>query len=130
MSVSTPVKAYVATIMAGTQVSGGTSAASVTATYDATGAWEIQVPVTIVYGLTSADALVKVYRSMDQGAVQFDTIPMMQFNIARTASATVRQSISLSTGLYAMQVTANISSNAAITAQFLTTLVVTSIQIV
>ena len=130
MSVSTPVKAYTASIMAGTQLSGGTSAASTTATYDATGAWEIQVPVSIVYGLTSADALVRVFRSMDAAVVQFDTIPMMQFNVARTASATVRQSIALPTGLYAIQVTANISSNAAITAQFLTALLITSIQIV
>ena len=98
---STPVTVYLASIMTGTGI---VQSSSVTATIVNTGAWEIQVPIAIQFSNVSGDPIINIYRSTDAGN-SFETTPTTSFSIARvTAGARIgRVSVSLTTGLYALQ---------------------------
>lgn len=118
---STPVSAWVATVMAATGVN---QSASVTATINITAAWEIQIPVRCQFSNVSADPIINIYSSMDGGA-GYDTTPIQSFAIARIASGTGQASIRLTTGQYAIQIL-NSGPNSA-TVSLVTALAITAI---
>ena len=120
-TVSTPVVAWVASVMAGTATNQSTS---LTATVHITGGWEIQIPVAVQFSNVSADPVVSIYPSMDGGAT-FDTTAMTSFSVGRVATAKGQASIRLSTGQYAIQLL-NSGPNTA-TFMVLTQLVISSI---
>ena len=119
----TPIIANVASIMTGT---GLAQSSSITATIVNTGGYEVQVPIRIQFSNVSADPIITVYRSTDNGT-NFDTTGITSFSIARvTAAPRLGQaSISLGTGVYALQLL-NSGPNSA-QFQILTQLVVTAI---
>lgn len=120
-TVSTPVAAWTASIMAGTAVN---QSSSLTATINITAHWEIQVPVAVQFSNVSADPVVIVYPSMDGGA-NYDTTPMTSFAIGRVSSGKGQASIRLATGQYALQLL-NSGPNTA-TFQVLTPMVLSAI---
>lgn len=116
-----PIIANVASIMAGTAVN---QSSSLTATIVNTAGYEIQVPIRVRFSNVSADPVITVYRSTDNGT-NFDTTGITSFSVARVAAGTGQTSLSLTTGVYALQLT-NSGPNTA-TFQILTQLVVTAI---
>ncbi len=120
--VTTPVAAWVASIMTATGV---VQSASLTATCQVTAGFELQLPVRVQFSNVSADPVINVYATMDGGA-NYDTTPLTSFSISRIASATGQASIRLSTGQYAIQVL-NSGPNSALVS-ILTSLVITSVQ--
>jgi len=103
-TVSTPVAAYVASIMLGTGVN---QSSSTTATIANALAWEIRVPVQCQMSAVSADPVIQIYASQDVGAT-FDTTPLTAFSIARLSGGGLGQaSIRLSGGVYALQLTSS-----------------------
>lgn len=123
-TVSTPVSAWVATLVAGTSVSAN---GNITVSMNITGAWEIQFPIRIAFSRTSADPAVQIYRSMD-GGVTYDSTPMAGFSIARVAQGVAQASMQLSTGQYLLRVDALVSGGDAISVALLTQLIITAIQ--
>lgn len=121
MSASTPVIAGQAALLAGTGVN---LSSSLTVTVNITGAWEIQVPVSIRYSNVSADAVVNAYPSNDGGAT-YDSNPAFSISIARTAGATRQTSIRLPVGQYALQLLNSGPNSATFTVN--TSMVVTAI---
>ena len=104
MTVSTPVKAWVATLNAGGFVSSGQS---ISMTVNITQAWEIQVPTATRYGSgVSLATLVQIYPSNDGGAT-FDSVPLISYSIPTTASVGQVESVRLTTGQYVIQMTAS-----------------------
>src|SRR5258708_6823433 len=102
-TVSTPVLAWIASIMATTAT---TLSGSVTATVNITGAWEIQAPVQITWKSgVSADAVINAYPSND-GGTTYDNNPAFSISIARsTTGSTLKQtSIRLPVGQWAVQI--------------------------
>ena len=99
-TVSTPVMAWVASIMTGT---GANQSSNVTATIQITAGWEFQLPVQCQFSAVSADPVILIYPSMD-GGTTYDTTAMTSFSIARISGGGLGQaSIRLSTGQYAIQ---------------------------
>ena len=97
-TISTPVLAYVATILA--LASGGVAqSTTILATVNFNTAWEGQIPIQIRYSNVSADAVIFVYPSND-GGVTFDTDPMTSFSIPRAQGTTRQVSVRLPTGQY------------------------------
>lgn len=121
-TVSTPVAAWVASIMTGTGVN---QSSSITATINITAGWEAVVQVQCQFSNVSADPVINVFPSLDGGAA-YDTTAMTSFSIARIASGTGRASIRLPTGQYALQLL-NSGPNSA-TFAILTQMVITAIQ--
>lgn len=102
--VSTPVVAYVATLMASTSI---TQSTSLTATCNNTATWEMLLPITYSHAASySADPVVNVYASSDGGA-SYDTTPFISVALPRLsisgANAFGRQSIVLPTGIWCVQ---------------------------
>ena len=103
-TVSTPVSAWVATILASTGLAQSTS---LTVTVNITGGFEVQIPFEVSMSNVSADPVVEVYPTMDGGA-NFDTVAMTSFSIARVSGGGVaRASIRLSTGQYVIRLIAS-----------------------
>lgn len=123
-TVSTPVLAYVATILA--LASGGVNQSStVIATVNFNTAWEGQVPVQIRYSNVSADAVIYVYPSND-GGVTYDTDPMTSFSIPRAQGTSRQVSIRLPSGQYQLALVnsgPNSASFAVLTQQILTAVI-------
>lgn len=123
-TVSTPVIAWIASLMTGvtaTSVSG-----SITATANITQGWEIQIPVKVgwISGI-SADAVINAYPTND-GGTSYDSNPAFSISIARPGSGGTRQtSIRLPVGQYALQFINSGPSSGSM--QFLTAMVVTAI---
>lgn len=122
MTVSTPVIAWTAALL--TSGGGVTQSASLTVTVNITGAWEVQVPVSIQYSNVSADAVINAYPSNDGGAT-YDSNPAFSISIARAGSSVRRTSIRLPVGQWALQLL-NSGPNSA-TFSVLTAMVVTAI---
>jgi len=120
-TVSNPVIAWTASIMAGSAVN---QSSSLTATVNITAGWEVQVPVACRFSNVSADPVISFYRSTDGGA-NYDNTPMSAFSINRVSSGTGRLTISLPIGQYAIQML-NSGPNTA-TFQVLTQVVITAI---
>ena len=120
-TVSTPVVAWVASIMAGTAVN---QSSSLTATVNITAGWEVQIPVAVQFSNVSADPVISIYPSMDGGAT-YDTTALASFAIGRISSGNGRSSIRLPTGQYALQLL-NSGPNTA-TFQVLTQAIITAI---
>jgi hypothetical protein len=110
-TISTPVTAWVATLLAAT---GTNQSTSLTVTVNITAGWEVQIPVQVQYSNVSADAVVNVYSSMDGGA-NYETSPLMSFSLPSVtnlpATRLVKSSIRLTTGQYAIQLLASGSSS-------------------
>lgn len=119
---STPVIAWTAALL--TSGGGVNQSASLTVTVNITGAWEVQVPVSIQYSNVSADAVINAYPSNDGGAT-YDSNPAFSISIARAASSVRRTSIRLPVGQWALQLL-NSGPNSA-TFSVLTAMVVTAI---
>src|SRR3990167_7892856 len=99
MSVSTPVAAWVATLLTGQ----GTNVSShVYVSVNITSGWEVQIPVRVQMSNVSADPIVNVFADMDGATANgYDTTPFVSFAIARISGGGIRQaSIRLSTGQY------------------------------
>lgn len=122
MTTSTPVIAWTAALL--TSAGGVNQSSSLTVTVNITGAWEVQVPVSIQYSNVSADAVINAYPSNDGGAT-YDSNPAFSISIARAASSVRRTSIRLPVGQWALQLL-NSGPNSA-TFSVLTAMVVTSI---
>ena len=120
-TVSTPVSAWTASVMAGTATAQSTS---LTATLQITSGWEIQIPVAVQFSNVSADPVVNIYPSMDGGA-NYDTTPLLSFNISRISTGKGQASIRLSTGQYVLQLV-NSGPNTA-TFMVLTQVVITAV---
>lgn len=100
--VSTPVKAWLATLNAGGFISHGQA---LTVTVNITGAWEIQIPIGVRYGANvSLAALIGIYPSSDGGA-NFDSVALQSFAIPTLASGRQVLSVRLTTGQYVVTVT-------------------------
>ena len=98
--VSTPVLAYVASLMAGTQVQYSTAT---TVTICMTGAFEAQVPFKFQFSAASADPTIDFYKSED-GGVTFDTNPLFGISIPYLAQGASQSSIKIPTGIYAVKI--------------------------
>lgn len=120
-TVSTPVLAWVASLLATTGV---TQSSSLTTTVNITQGWEVQIPVKVAFSNVSADAVINAYPSNDGGAT-FDSNPAFSISVAR-ASGLKQTSVRLPVGQYALQLL-NSGPNSA-TFQVLTQMVVTAIQ--
>ena len=118
---ATPIIAHVASVMAGAAVN---QSASLTATIVNTGGFEIQVPIRVRFSNVSADPVITIYRTTDNGT-NFDTTGVTAFSIGRISVGSAQASIVLSTGVYAVQLL-NSGPNTA-TFQILTQLVVTAV---
>lgn len=104
-TVSTVVKAWVATLNAGGAA--GAAGSSKTVTVNLTQGFEIQVPLGVRYGTgVSLATPVNVYPSCDGGAT-FDTEPLISYSIPAVASVNKVASIRLTTGMYAIQMIAS-----------------------
>lgn len=121
-TVSTPVSAWVASLMAGNSVSAN---GSITATIQCTGGWEIQIPIRMAFSRVSSDPVVNVFATMD-GGVNYDNVPMASFAITRVANGVAQASLRLPTGQYALQIQVLTSSDNA-TVAILTQLLITAI---
>lgn len=122
MSVSTPVLAWTAALL--TSAGGVVQSGSITVTVNITGAWEVQIPVSIRYSNVSADAVVNAYPSND-GGVTYDSNPAFSISISRAQGTVQRTSLRLPVGQYALQLL-NSGPNSA-TFSVLTAMVVTAI---
>lgn len=123
-TISTPVKAWVASLM--TNITSTSVSGSLTATANITAAWEIAVPVKVgwISGI-SADAVINAYPSND-GGTTYDSNPAFSISIARPAGGGTRQTgIRLPTGQYALQFINSGPSSGSM--QFLTAEVITAI---
>lgn len=96
---SHPIRAWVASIMAG---SGVAQSASLTATIFLTLAHKFKIPFACQFSNVSADPIVSVYPSSD-GGNGFDSDAMTAFSIGRVASGTGQRSIDLEGGIYAVR---------------------------
>ena len=110
-TVSTPVVAWVASIMASTGVN---QSSSLTVTVNITSAWEVLVPFRVQFSNVSADPVVNIYPSND-GGTTYDTTAMSSFSIGRIASGTGQATIKLSTGQYVIQILNSGPNSASIT---------------
>lgn len=98
--VSTPVLAWVASILTATGV---TQSGSLTVTVNNTSGWEVQIPIRIQQSNVSNDPVVNVFAS-DDGGANYDTAPMTSFALPRVSGGGVTQAtIRLPTGQYAIQ---------------------------
>jgi hypothetical protein len=123
MSFVTPVKAWVAQLFAGGFISHGQS---LTLTVALTQGWEIQIPVEIRYGTNvSFGAAFYVYPSSDGGA-SFDTEPLLAFGSRTLANSSIRSTVKLTTGIYAMRV---LISSPSVTVRVLTAEVLTAVDV-
>lgn len=123
-TISTPVIAWIASLM--TNITSTSVSGSLTATANITQGWEIQIPVKVgwISGI-SADAVINAYPSNDGGA-SYDSNPAFSISIARPAANGTRQtSIRLPVGQYALQFINSGPSSGSV--QFLTAMVVTAI---
>lgn len=122
---STPVKAWLATLNAGGFTSHGVGAGrGFTVTFCITQAWEGQVPCGARYGSNvSLASPIDIFASNDGGAT-FDTLPLASFAIPTTASSLQIQSVRLTTGIYAIRM---IASSPSVTFFVLTQEVVTAV---
>lgn len=123
--VSTPVLAWIASLM--TNVTSTSVSGSLTATANITQGWEINIPVKVgwISGI-SADAVINAYPSNDGGAT-YDSNPAFSVSIARPgAGGTKQTSIRLPVGQYALQFINSGPSSGSV--QFLTAVVLTAIQ--
>lgn len=102
MAVSTPVSAWVASILTST---GTAQSSSIYVTVNLTGGWEVQVPIRIQNSSVSADHVVNVYALMDGAAGgNYDQTPFTSISVARLASGVSQASVRLTTGQYLIQV--------------------------
>lgn len=127
MSVSTPILAYQASLLAATAT---TQSGSLTVTVNITGNWEIQLPVAITWKSgVSADAVINAYPSND-GGVTYDTNPAFSTSIARSTTSSVKAqtSIRLPVGQWALQILNSGPSTGS--ASIGTAMVVTAVNIV
>lgn len=122
MTVSTPVLAWIASLLG--SATGVNQSSSLTATVNITSAWEVQVPIKIQYSAVSADATVSAYPSNDGGA-NYDSNPAYSISLIRATGATKQASIRLPAGQWALQLL-NSGPNSA-TFQVLTAQVVTAV---
>lgn len=100
--VSTPIKAWIATLNAGVFISHGQS---LTVTVHLTSGWEIQVPVGVRYGTgVSLASIINIYPSSD-GGTSFDSVPLLSFSVPTLASVRQVYSVRLTTGQYCVTVT-------------------------
>ena len=120
--VSTPVAAWVASILAGGAVN---QSSSLTITVNITAGWEVQLPIACRFSNVSADPIINVYPSMD-GGTTYDSTAFASFAIARVSTGTGQASIRLSQGQYVLQLL-NSGPNTATFFAY-TQLVVTAIQ--
>lgn len=94
-----PIKAWVASVMAG---SGVAQSASLTATIFLTLAHKFRIPFACQFSNVSADPIVNVYPSSD-GGNGFDSDPMLPISIGRVSGGTGQRSVVLDGGIYAVQ---------------------------
>lgn len=121
-TVSTPVAAWVATLLA---LTGTSQSSNIYVSVSITGGWEIQIPVQVRMSAVSADPVVSILASMDGGA-NYDTTPLTSFSISRiSGGGTVQGSVRLSTGQYLLQMTSSGPNSQSIAV--LTQLVITAI---
>lgn len=109
-TVSTPVSAWVATILTG---AGANVSTHIYVTVNITAGWEAQVPIRVQMSNVSADPVVNVFSLTDGTAAgNYDTTPFSSFSIARISGGGVRQAtIRLSTGQYLIDMLASGSSS-------------------
>lgn len=93
------VIAFIATLMAGSDVA---QSSSLTATILMTGAHRFRVPFAVRFSNVSADPIISLYPSSDNGN-GFDTDAMVSIPIGRIASGTGQRSVELKSGIYAVQ---------------------------
>ena len=104
-TVSTPVSAWVASLLTSTGVN---QSSSLYVSISITAGWEVQVPIQVQVSSVSADPIVNIYASMDGGA-NYETQPFTSFSLARNTNAPriTKGSIRLSTGQYLIQMQAS-----------------------
>ena len=123
-TVSTPVSAWVASILTST---GTNQSSSIYVTVNITAGWEVQLPVRVQQSNVSADQTVNIYALMDGTAGgNYDQTAFTSFSVARvSAGGTGQGSIRLSTGQYLVQMIASGPQSQSFAV--LTQLVITSI---
>ena len=98
--VSTPVVAWVASILTSTGVN---QSSSLTVTVNITSAWEVLLPVRVQFSNVSADPIISVYPSND-GGTTYDTTAFTTFSVSRISGGGAGQaSLRLPTGQYVIQ---------------------------
>lgn len=124
MAVATPVETWAATIQAGVGIG---QSASFTFTVNITQAWEIRIPINILFPTNvSAGPQINAYRSTD-GGVTFDTVPLQPLGFPRQSGGNERVTLRLETGQYAVQVLSGGGSSATWTVQVNTQEIITAI---
>ncbi len=101
MATAIPVLTWASTIQAGVPIG---QSGSFTFTVHITQAWQIKIPVGILFPTNvSAGPQINVYRSQD-GGVNFDTVPLQPIGLPRQSAGTQKVSLKLETGQYCIQV--------------------------
>ena len=103
--VSTPVLAWVASILGAS--TGVNQSSSLTVTAANTQGWEIMVQVKVQVSAVSNDPVINIYPSND-GGTSYDTSAMTSFALPRVSGGGITSgSIRLPTGQYAIQLLAS-----------------------
>lgn len=99
-TISNPVLAWTASIIAGKAVAQSTA---ITATVSIASNYEIVLPFKATFTTVSEDPAIEVYRSTDNGTT-YDTQSFVSLSIPRVTSGDSQYSLALPTGIYAIKI--------------------------